>query len=103
MGEISRYASESVNKLLIGNKCDIDGNRQVSFEEGKELADSLGIPFMETSAKTSENVEKTFLRIASEIKQKVAVSTSKAAPQPPKGQQLSTGKAVGGKSKQGCC
>lgn len=103
MGEITRYASESVNKLLIGNKCDIDGKRQVSFEEGKELADSLGIPFMETSAKTSENVEQTFLRIATEIKYKVAVTTSKPAAQPQKGQQLSSGKAVNAKTKQGCC
>ena len=103
MGEITRYASESVNKLLIGNKCDIDGKRQVSFEEGKELADSLGIPFMETSAKTAENVEQTFLRIASEIKYKVAVTTSKPVAPPPKGQQLSSGKAVSAKNKQGCC
>lgn len=103
MNEISKYASESVNKLLIGNKCDNDSNRQVSFEEGKELADSLGIPFMESSAKTSENVEKVFISIAGEIKQKVAVNTSKPTVQPSKGQQLSSGKAVGAKSKQGCC
>ena len=103
MGEISRYASENVNRLLIGNKCDIDGKRQVSFEEGKELADSMQIPFMETSAKTAENVEQTFLRIASEIKFKVAVTTTKPQTSQPKGQQLSTGKAVNAKNKQGCC
>ena len=103
MGEIARYASENVNRLLIGNKCDIDSKKAVSTEEGKELADSLGIPFMETSAKTSANVEQSFLRMAAEIKSRVAVSTSKAAPPANKGQQLSSGKAINSKKGQGCC
>lgn len=103
MGEISRYASENVNRLLIGNKCDCDTKKAVSTEEGKELADSLGIPFMETSAKTSSNVEQSFFRMASEIKSRVAVTTSKPMTQQPKGQQLTSGKAVTGKKNNGCC
>ena len=103
MGEITRYASENVNRVLVGNKCDIDSKKAVTTEEGKELADSLGIPFMETSAKTSINVEQSFLRMASEIKSRVAVTTSKPTATPAKGQQLSTGKAIGNKKGQGCC
>lgn len=103
MGEITRYASENVNRVLIGNKCDIDGKKAVTTEEGKELADSLGIPFMETSAKTSINVEQSFLRMASEIKSRVAVTTSKPTNPTAKGQQLSTGKAISAKKGQGCC
>lgn len=105
MGEITRYASENVNRLLIGNKCDIDAKRAVTSEEGKELADSFGIQFMETSAKTAANVEQSFLRMAVEIKGRVAVNTSKTAtPQgQSKGQQLSSGKVVNAKGKQGCC
>lgn len=102
MGEITRYASENVNRLLIGNKCDIDSKKAVSTEEGKELADSLGIPFMETSAKNSTNVEQSFLRMASEIKSRVTVTTS-VSPAQPKGQTLSTGKAISSKKNQGCC
>lgn len=34
MQEIDRFATENVNKLLIGNKCDLEENRQVSFDEG---------------------------------------------------------------------
>lgn len=103
MGEISRYASENVNRLLIGNKCDIDSKKVVSTEEGKELADSLGIPFMETSAKTSTNVEQSFLRMASEIKSRVAVTTSKPVSTQQKAQHLSSGKAVNAKKNSGCC
>ena len=36
-------------------------NKQVSTEEGKALADSLGVSFLETSAKTAQNVEDAFL------------------------------------------
>lgn len=103
MGEISKYASENVNRLLIGNKCDIDSKKAVSTEEGKELAGSLGIPFMETSAKTSVNVEQSFFRMASEIKSRVAVTTSKPAMQQNKGTTLSSGKAVAAKKNQSCC
>ncbi len=44
----------------MGNKADELSNRAVSFEEGKELASSLGIPFFEVSAKSGEDVEMTF-------------------------------------------
>ena len=43
--------------ILVGNKCDLEDERQVSFEEGRALADKYGIPFIETSAKTGQNVE----------------------------------------------
>ena len=42
--------------VLVGNKCDLEYKRQVSTEEGFALAESHGIPFFETSAKTSVNV-----------------------------------------------
>jgi GTPase SAR1 family protein len=43
--------------MLIGNKCDLDARRQVSQEEGERFARDNGLIFMETSAKTSFNVE----------------------------------------------
>ena len=43
--------------MLIGNKCDLDVRRQVSQEEGDKFAKENGLIFMETSAKTSFNVE----------------------------------------------
>ena len=43
--------------MLIGNKCDLDARRQVSFEEGERFAKENGLIFTETSAKTAFNVE----------------------------------------------
>eukprot|EP00444_Apocalathium_aciculiferum_P031197 CAMPEP_0183431246 /NCGR_PEP_ID=MMETSP0370-20130417/54693_1 /TAXON_ID=268820 /ORGANISM="Peridinium aciculiferum, Strain PAER-2" /LENGTH=207 /DNA_ID=CAMNT_0025616883 /DNA_START=60 /DNA_END=683 /DNA_ORIENTATION=- len=72
MQEIDKYASESVNKLLIGNKCDLSSKKVVSYDEAKELADSLSVQFMETSAKNAHNVEQAFQAMAGEIKSRVA-------------------------------
>ena len=63
-----RYASDNVNKLLVGNKSDLTTKRAVSYDQAKEFADSLGIEFVETSAKNSVNVEKAFMMMASQIK-----------------------------------
>jgi Ras-related protein Rab-2A len=48
--------------MLIGNKCDLDARRQVSFEEGERFAKENGLIFTETSAKTAFNVEEAFLQ-----------------------------------------
>merc|ERR1711935_1008256 len=60
LAEIASHASPGVAKLLIGNKCDMEGDRQVSWQEGKDFADSLGVPFLETSAKQRINIEECF-------------------------------------------
>ena len=44
----------------MGNKKDLEMSRTVSYTEGKSLADKLGIPFIETSAKTRHNVTEAF-------------------------------------------
>lgn len=41
LNEIDRYASENVNKLLVGNKCDLAENRVVSYEAGKVICSSI--------------------------------------------------------------
>jgi len=67
MGEIDRYACQNVNKILIGNKADLENKRQVDYNEAKEFADSLGIPFFETSAKTAQNIDASFFKCAQDI------------------------------------
>ena len=37
LNEIDRYASDNVNKLLVGNKCDLTDKRVVSYEAGKVI------------------------------------------------------------------
>lgn len=96
--EIDRYACENVNKLLVGNKSDLTAKRVVSTEQGKEFAENLGIEFLETSAKTSTNVEQAFLTMASQIKARM--KTQPSAGQPNK-VSLNRTKPVNEKS--GCC
>ena len=55
-----RFANAGVCKILVGNKCDMEEKRKVSYEEGLELARHYEIPFLETSAKNSVNVESSF-------------------------------------------
>jgi Ras-related protein Rab-1A len=72
LSEIDRYASDNVNKLLVGNKCDLTSKKQVDRSTAEEFAKSLNIPFLETSAKISTNVEQAFMTMAAEIKNRLA-------------------------------
>lgn len=53
--------------ILIGNKSDLESEREVSFDEGKALADKYGITFLEGSAKTGENVNELFETLVQQI------------------------------------
>ena len=68
---VEQHATEGVNKILIGNKCDWEDRRVVSTERGQQLADELGIPFLEVSAKSNINVEKAFYSLAADIKKRM--------------------------------
>lgn len=72
---VEQHASEGVNKILIGNKCDWEEKRAVSTEQGQALADELGIPFLEVSAKSNINIEKAFYSLASDIKKRLIDSS----------------------------
>ena len=58
--EIEKNAKEKVLKILIGNKCDLTDDREISTEEGKAFALRNGMEFMETSAKMNTNVTEAF-------------------------------------------
>lgn len=51
--------------ILVGNKCDMEDERVISFERGKQLADQLGVEFFETSAKENINVKVKALLLTS--------------------------------------
>lgn len=68
---IEENASTDVEKMLLGNKCELNEKRQVTKERGEQLAVEYGIKFLETSAKNSINVEEAFFNLARDIKIKM--------------------------------
>ena len=56
-----------ISRVLVGNKKDLQELRQVSYDEGKAVADKNGMLFFETSAKTGEFVDEVFVGITKEI------------------------------------
>ena len=58
--EIEKNSSEKVLKILLGNKCDLNDDREIQPDEGRAFADRNGMEFMETSAKMNTNVSEAF-------------------------------------------
>ena len=50
--------ADDVPLILIGNKSDLQSNRQVRKEEATDKASKWSKPYIETSAKTRDNVDK---------------------------------------------
>ncbi|XP_076933405.1 ras-related protein RABE1c-like [Bidens hawaiensis] len=102
---IEQHASNNVNKILVGNKADMDeSKRAVPTAKGQALADEYGIKFFETSAKTNLNVEEVFISIAKDIKQRLSDTDTKAEPATIKINQAD-GAASNGQAaqKSACC
>lgn len=55
--QIKTYSWDNAQVILVGNKCDMEDQRVISFERGRQLADQLGVEFFETSAKENVNVK----------------------------------------------
>ncbi|XP_019731538.1 ras-related protein Rab-8B [Hippocampus comes] len=64
---IEEHASSDVEKMVLGNKCDMSDRRQVSKDRGEKLAIDYGVKFLETSAKSSLNVEEAFYTMGRDI------------------------------------
>jgi small GTP-binding protein len=83
---------DDVPLILVGSKCDLEGDRDVTKEEGQALADKWNVPFYETSAKTRTNVDEVF----TELVRIVAKSKEAAGPNEPEDTDSSG-------SSGGCC
>jgi Ras family protein len=66
---LNATGTDSLPMVIVGNKSDLEDiqQRQVSSQEGIQLAQSLKLPFVETSAKTNANIDKAFETLISEI------------------------------------
>ena len=62
--EIEKNSNQNVLKILVGNKKDLEEDREIKTEEGQSFADRNGMQFMETSAKMNINVNETFEALA---------------------------------------
>ena len=84
--------ADTVPMVLVGNKADLEAERQVTKVEGQDLAKSYGCAFFESSAKTRVNVEEGFYQLVREIRKAGAGG----------GGQGKKGAAGAGKKKGGC-
>ena len=65
---VKKYSNKETNIVIVGTKCDIlDREVKVTEEEGKKLADELGVKYFETSAKTGYNVNEAYNFLIKEI------------------------------------
>ena len=73
----------------------MEGQRQVTKEEGEEFAAQFNMPFLETSAKATTNVEEAFVTMTKEIKDKNLSKVPGGSKTTPGGQQqFGTGKTL---------
>lgn len=71
LDETKTNAQKEITIFLLGNKADLSARRQVTPEEGKRFADENGLQFLETSAKTAQNVKEAFTNSARVIYQNI--------------------------------
>jgi Ras-related protein Rab-1A len=97
---IENNASEDILKILIGNKIDLEEDREVTKEEGQSFANQHNIQFMETSAKMNTNVNEAFEALA-KIMMEYNVNQKVKATKNDKTVKVSSGKNLSTKKK--CC
>jgi len=78
--------------MMVGNKCDLANDREVTAEEGRQLARDSNALFLETSAKERINIEESFFELVREIRRQ-------SGPSNPSG----GGGGGGGRGRPECC
>lgn len=92
--ELQRHGNQKMVMALVANKSDLEPKREVGTEEGEQFAQENGMFYMETSAKTAENINELFYEIARRL--------AKAFPPKPIGINLKNEKQDHGR-KFFCC
>ena len=100
--EIEKNASKNVLKVLIGNKSDLEDKRVITYNQGKDFADTYGLKFIETSAKKNLNVNEAFETLGRELMQ---ASEDKKITKQKQNKKISVAKVqdLNVEKKGGCC
>ena len=93
--QIREEASPNVIIYIAGNKIDLEEERKIKTEEGQKLAEELGLPFFETSAKTGVNINESFEDLVEKIDEVYSKLEDKSG-----GNKV---KVYQAKAKKGCC
>ena len=67
INDLKAAADKKLSVIIIGNKCDLEDQRQVTKEQGEEKAKNNEVAFMETSAFSGENLDKAFEKMMNEV------------------------------------
>ena len=94
--QIRDEASPNVIIYIAGNKIDLEEERKIKTEEGQKLAEELGLPFFETSAKTGVNINESFEDLVEKIDEVYSKIEEKTG-----GNKVN--KVYQAKTKKGCC
>eukprot|EP01084_Bolivina_argentea_P284695 487989_1 len=78
MRNIEQHTTSNVQLVLIGNKCDLNEDRVISLEQGQQVAKEYSVEFFETSAKSDQNVQESFVQLAMNILAKSELETRKS-------------------------
>ena len=99
--EIEKNANKNVKIILIGNNCDLEDKREVSYQEGKDFAQNNNMLFFEVSAKNNTNINEAFESLVEEI---INSGIDKEMKKKEKTIHLSSQKnGASFKQKNGCC
>ena len=71
LDDIHNQCPQTTLLVLVGNKIDLESERQISYEEGEDFAQKNNMYFFETSAKTGKNIENLFLKSVKTINERI--------------------------------
>ena len=104
MSEVRDKSAKDLKIMIVGNKTDLENERQVSTDDALERAKELESPVMEASALDGNNVKAAFYDLLKEmykeIKKKIDIVENQNAGGEKDGVQLNTNEE---KEKKGCC
>ena len=67
LSDLKTNAEEKISVVLVGNKTDLESERKITVEQGKEKAELFKLAFIETSALNGNNIEKAFNELISDV------------------------------------